>query len=40
MKPDILNLIEVKVGKNLEFIGTGGQFSKQNSNGGCSKIKN
>ena len=26
IKPDTLNLIEEKVGKNLEFIGTGGNF--------------
>ena len=33
IKPDILNLIEEKVGKNLEHIGTGENFSKQNTNG-------
>ena len=26
IKPDTLNLIEEKVGKNLELIGTGGNF--------------
>jgi hypothetical protein len=26
IKPDTLNLIEEKVGKSLEFIGTGGNF--------------
>ena len=26
IKPDTLNLIEEKMGKNLEFIGTGGNF--------------
>jgi hypothetical protein len=26
IKPDILNLIEEKVGKSLELIGTGGNF--------------
>jgi hypothetical protein len=41
IKPDTLNLIEEKVGRNIELIGMGrGQFSKQNSNGSGSKIKN
>ena len=39
LKPDILNLIEEKEGKNLEVIGMG-EFLKQNSNDSCSKIKN
>jgi hypothetical protein len=37
IKPDTLNVIEEKVGKSLELIGTG---AKQNSSGSCSKIKN
>jgi hypothetical protein len=40
IKPDTLNLIEKKVGKSLELIGTGGNFLNKNSNGSCSKIKN
>ena len=40
IKPDTLNLIEEKVGKSLELIVTVGKFTKQNSNGSCSKIKN
>jgi hypothetical protein len=39
-KPDTLNLIEEKVEKSLEFIGTVWKFPKQNSNGSCSKIRN
>ena len=39
IKPDALNLIEEKVGKSLELIGTR-KFPKQNSNGSYSKIKN
>ena len=40
IKLDILNLVEEKVEKSLELIGTGGKFPEQNSNGSCSKIKN
>ena len=40
IKPDTLNLMEKKVRKSLELIGTGGKFPKQNSNGSHSKIKN
>jgi hypothetical protein len=40
IKPDTLNLIEEKVGKSLELIVTVGDFTKHNSNGSCSKIKN
>ena len=40
IKPDTLNLIEEKVEKSLEFIGTVWKFPKQNSNGSGSKIKN
>ena len=39
IKPDTLNLIEEEVGKNLEVTGKE-TFSKQNSNGSGSKIKN
>jgi hypothetical protein len=39
-KPDTLKLIEEKVGKSLEHLGTGGKIPKQNTNGICSKIKN
>ena len=38
IKPDIVNLIEEKVRKSLELIGTGRNFL--NSNGSGSKIKN
>jgi hypothetical protein len=31
MTPDILNLIEEKVGKSLELIGTGGNFLNRSS---------
>jgi hypothetical protein len=34
-----LNLIEKKVGKILELIGSGGKFPKKNFNVICSKIK-
>jgi hypothetical protein len=30
IKPDTLNLIEEKVGKSLELIGTGGNFLNRN----------
>jgi hypothetical protein len=39
IKPYTLNLIEEKVGKSLELIGTG-KFPKQNSSWLCSKINN
>jgi hypothetical protein len=38
IKPDTLILIEKKVRKNLEHMGTGGNFL--NTNSLCSKIKN
>jgi hypothetical protein len=38
IKPDILNLIEEKMGKSLKNMGIGGKFL--NINGLCSKIKN
>jgi hypothetical protein len=37
VKPHTLNLIENKVGKSLEHIGTG-RFPKKNTNGPGSKI--
>jgi hypothetical protein len=40
IKLDTLSLVEEKVEKRLEFIGTGGKFPEQNSNGSCSKIMN
>jgi hypothetical protein len=40
LKPDILKLIEEKVGKILEHMGTRGTFPEQNTNGLCSKMKN
>ena len=40
IKPDTLNLIEEKVGKSLEDMGTREKIPKQNSNGLCCKIKN
>ena len=40
IKPDTLNLIEEKVGKRLELIGTGGNLLNRNSSGSHSKIKN
>jgi len=41
IKPDTMNLIEEKVGKNLECIGTGENFlNRKNTNGLGSKIKN
>jgi hypothetical protein len=33
LTPDILKLIEKKVGKKLEHLGTGGNFPEQNTNG-------
>jgi hypothetical protein len=40
IKPDKLKLIEEKVGKNLEHMGTGETFPEQNTKGLCSKINN
>jgi hypothetical protein len=40
IKPETLKLIEEKVGKSLEDMGTGGKIPEQNSNGLCCKIKN
>jgi hypothetical protein len=40
IKPDTLNLIERKVEKSFELIGTGGNFLNINSSGSCSKTKN
>jgi hypothetical protein len=39
IKPDTLKLIEEKVGKSLEHMGTG-KSPEQNTNDLCSKIKN
>jgi len=38
IKPDALNLIEEKVGKNFEHMGTRGKFPEQNTNGLYTKI--
>jgi hypothetical protein len=38
IKPDTLNLIEEKVGKNLKHIGSGEIFPEQNTNDPSSKI--
>jgi hypothetical protein len=40
IKLETLKLIEEKVGKTLENMGTGEKNPKQNSNGLCCKIKN
>ena len=40
IKPDTLILIEEKVGKSLELIGTGGKFPKQNYKDLCCKVRN
>ena len=40
IKPETLKLIEEKVGKNLEDMGTGEKIPEQNSNGMCCKIEN
>jgi hypothetical protein len=40
IKPETLKLIEEKVGKSLEHIGTGEKISEQNTNGLYCKIKN
>jgi hypothetical protein len=40
IKPETLKLIEGKVGKSLQDMGTGENFPKQNSNGLCCKVKN
>jgi hypothetical protein len=40
IKPKTLKLIEEEVGESLEDMGTGGNFSEQNSSGLCFKIKN
>jgi hypothetical protein len=40
IKPDMLNLIEEKMGKNLKHIATGEHFPEQNTNGSRSKINN
>jgi hypothetical protein len=39
IKPDMLKLIEEKVGKSLEIL-VQGKFSEQNTNGSDSKINN
>jgi hypothetical protein len=38
IKPNMLNLIEEKVGKNIEHIGTGKKIPEQKTNGSCSKV--
>ena len=40
IKPDALKLIEEKVGKNLEHMGTKEKISEQNTNSFFSKINN
>ena len=40
IKPDTLNLIEEKVGKNLELIDTGGNFLTRTPVAHALKIKN
>jgi hypothetical protein len=40
IKPETLKLIEEKVRKSLEDMGTGKKIPEQNSNGLCYKIKN
>jgi polynucleotide 5'-kinase involved in rRNA processing len=35
-----LKLLEEKMGKSLEYMGTGEKIPEQNSNGLCCKIKN
>jgi hypothetical protein len=39
-RPDILNLIEEKVGKILEHMGTGGNFLNRTPMAYCPKINN
>jgi hypothetical protein len=38
IKPNILNLLEEKVGKRLKLTSTWGNFPEQNTNGPASKI--
>ena len=40
IKPETLKLIEEKVGKSLEDMGTGEKIPEQNSNGLCCKNEN
>jgi hypothetical protein len=40
IKQETLKLIEEKVGKNLEDMGTGGKFLNRTANALCCKIKN
>jgi hypothetical protein len=40
IKPETLKIIEEKVGKSLEVMGTGEKILEQNTNGLCCKIKN
>jgi hypothetical protein len=40
IRPETLKLIEGKVGKSIEDMGTGEKIPKQNSNGLCCKIEN
>jgi hypothetical protein len=40
LKPETLKLIEEKVGKSLEDMGTGEKIPEQKNNGLCCKIKN
>jgi hypothetical protein len=40
IKPETLKLIEEKVGKSLEDMGTGKKIPEQNSNSLCCKIEN
>ena len=40
IKPETLKLIEEKVGKSIEDMGTGEKNPKQNSNSWCYEIKN
>jgi hypothetical protein len=40
IKPETLKLIEEKVGKSFEDMGTGKNIPEQNTNGLCCKIKN
>jgi hypothetical protein len=40
IKPDILKLIEDKVRRSIEHMGTSEKISEQNTNGLCFKINN
>jgi hypothetical protein len=39
-KPETLKLTEEKVGKSLNYMGTGEKIPEQNTNGLCYEIKN